>query len=237
MGATSDVWARFESLLARQWPGRWAAPDLPGHGGSSPLREYSFHEVAAAVARGLPALQECRDVVVVGHSLGGVIGLALASGAVDVPVRLVVGLGIKTQWTDADLDRARELAQRPPTYFATREDAGARYLRVSGLAGLVPPHDPAVAAGLRGEDGRWRLAMDPAAFAIGAPDMTGLLAEAKARVVLARGENDAMVSDEDLARFGMPVVTLPGAGHNAHVESPALVLRLSIDGGQPGTSI
>jgi pimeloyl-ACP methyl ester carboxylesterase len=34
LGATGDVWDGWRPLLARRWPGRWLAPDLPGHGGS-----------------------------------------------------------------------------------------------------------------------------------------------------------------------------------------------------------
>jgi pimeloyl-ACP methyl ester carboxylesterase len=34
LGATGDVWDRWQPLLARRWTGRWLAPDLPGHGGS-----------------------------------------------------------------------------------------------------------------------------------------------------------------------------------------------------------
>jgi hypothetical protein len=74
------------------------------------------------------------------------------------------------------LGRAQAAARRPPAWFASREEAAARYLRVSGLAGLLPATDPAVDAGLREQDGRWRLAIDPGAFAVGAPDMGQLLA-------------------------------------------------------------
>ena len=144
-------------------------------------------------------------------------------------MRAVVGVGIKTRWTDDELARAQELGQRPPAWFASRDEAGARYLRISGLAGLVPLDDTAVDAGLREEDGRWRLAMDPAVFAIGAPDMPDLLTHARATVLLARGEHDAMVTAEDLARFATPTVTLLGAGHNAHVESPESVVQLCIE--------
>jgi hypothetical protein len=35
-----------------------------------------------------------------------------------------------------------------------------------------------------------------------------------------------MSTDEQLARLGPPVVTLPGLGHNAHVESPELSITL-----------
>jgi pimeloyl-ACP methyl ester carboxylesterase len=109
---------------------------------------------------------------------------------------------------------------RAPAWFASRDEAAARYLRISGLAGLMAAADPAVDAGLREEHGRWRLAMDPGAFALGAPDMPQLLARSQAPVTLARGEHDAMNTGERLARLGVPTVTLPGLGHNAHVESP-----------------
>ena len=161
-----------------------------------------------------------------GHSLGGVVGLALAARDAGTPVDAVVGLGIKALWSPAELTRAAELAARPVSWFASRTEAARRYLRVSGLAGLVPPDHPVVDAGLRQVDGRWRLAMDPTAFAVGEPDLAALLAATDVPVVLARGENDPMVTDEQLKEYGVPVATLPGLGHNAHVEDPAAVLAL-----------
>jgi len=223
LGATGDVWAGWQPLLARRWPGRWIAPDLPGHGGSPPLAGYTFDGFAAAVAG---AVQPGAPLVVLGHSLGGVVGLALASGSFPVPVRAVIGLGIKVAWTDEDLGRAQAVARRPPAWFASRDEAAARYLRVSGLAGLLPADDPAVDAGLREQDGQWRLAMDPATFAVGAPDMAQLLARSLAPVTLARGELDQMNTDEQLAGLGAATVTLPGLGHNAHVENPELSIAL-----------
>jgi pimeloyl-ACP methyl ester carboxylesterase len=223
LGATGDVWGGWWPLLARRWPGRWLAPDLPGHGGSPPLAAYTFDGFAAAVAG---VLQPSVPIVVLGHSLGGVIGLALASGRLPVPVRAVIGLGIKVVWAAEDLARAQAVARRPLAWFASREEAAARYLRVSGLAGLLPAGDPAVDAGLREQDGRWRLAMDAVAFAVGAPDMGQLLARSQAPVTLARGERDPMNTDEQLARLGAPTVTLSGLGHSAHVESPELSIAL-----------
>jgi pimeloyl-ACP methyl ester carboxylesterase len=223
LGATSDVWTGWWPMLAQRWPGRWIAPDLPGHGGSPPLTAYTFDGFAAAVAGIVPPGAR---TVVLGHSLGGVVGLALASGRFPVPVQAVTGLGIKVVWTGEDLDRAQALAHRPTAWFASRDEAAARYLRVSGLAGLVPAGDPAVDPGLREQDGRWRLAMDPGAFAVGAPDMAQLLAQSQAPVTLARGEHDPMNTDEQLARLGAVAVTLPGLGHNAHVENPELSIAL-----------
>jgi pimeloyl-ACP methyl ester carboxylesterase len=223
LGATCDVWNGWRPLLAERWPGRWLAPDLPGHGGSPPLSEYTFDGLAEAVAglvgSGPPA-------VVLGHSLGGAVGLALAGDRLAVPVQAVIGLGIKVVWADEELQRAQAAAQRPPARYGSRDEAAARYLRVSGLAGLLPADDPAVDAGLREQDGHWRLAMDQGAFGIGAPDMEELLAQSRAPVTLARGQNDPMNTDEQLARLGVAAVTLPGLGHNAHVEDPQLSATL-----------
>jgi pimeloyl-ACP methyl ester carboxylesterase len=225
LGATGDVWDRWRPGLARRWPGRWIAPDLPGHGGSPLLADYTFDGLAAAVA-GVVGPGSDAGVVVLGHSLGGVVALALASGSSGIPVSAVIGLGIKVAWTGEELGRASALAARPPAWFASRDEAAARYLRVSGLAGLLPADDPAVAAGLREQEGRWRLAADPAAYAVGAPDMAVLLARSRVPVILARGEHDPMSTDEQLARLGVPAITLAGLGHNAHVEDPQATMAL-----------
>ncbi|MFY1688624.1 alpha/beta fold hydrolase [Plantactinospora sp. WMMB782] len=260
MGATGDVWRGWAELLAERWPGRWLAPDLPGHGGSAPLDRYSFGPFAAALA-GLFVPGD--RVVVLGHSLGGAVGLALAGQASaelagQVPtepagrgadsaepggrgpdsaepggtgpgwgVEAVVGLGVKVGWTADELGRAAALAARPVGWYDSRAEAAQRHLRVSGLVGIVEPDDPVVDGGLVASgDGRWRLAMDPRAFGVGAPEMAGLLSAASAPVLLARGEHDPMVGSAELARFGVPSDTLSGLGHNAHVEDPAAVLAL-----------
>jgi pimeloyl-ACP methyl ester carboxylesterase len=223
LGATGRVWDGWRPKLDERRPGRWVAPDLPGHGSAVTQSEYTFQSMAAGIAADLD-----RDAsyAVVGHSLGGVVGLALAGGDHGVQVDTVIGLGIKVSWADAELEKARALAERPVTWFDTRDEAAQRYLRVAGLTGLVEPDDESVDAGLVYADGRWRLAMDPGTFAVGAPDMPGLLKASQADVVLARGEHDPMNTDGQLASLHNQVVTLARLGHNAHVEDPAAVLRL-----------
>lgn len=165
-------------------------------------------------------------VVALGHSLGGVVALALSSGWFGTRVTTVVGLGIKVAWTDDELARAGAIAARPVAWFDSRAEAAERYLKVSGLAGLREASDPVVDAGLRQQDGRWRLAVDPAAFGVGAPDMAGLLRASKARVLLARGEHDQLVSDDQLAALSAETAAVSGLGHNAHVENPRAVATL-----------
>ncbi len=99
---------------------------------------------------------------------------------------------------------------RPVGHLPSRAETAARYLRLAGLDGLVDPADPTVGAGVVQTPDGWRVAQDPATFGVRVPAMTDLLADAVCPVVLARGEP----------------VTLPGLGHNAHVEDPAAVVEL-----------
>ena len=143
----------------------------------------------------------------------------------------MVGLGVKVSWPAEDAARAAAMAQRPVATYDSRAEAVDRFLRVSGLTGLVGPDDPMVEGAVvdravEGEGSGWRLAQDPRTFGVGVPDMAGLLAAAGCPVVLARGEHDPMVSHDELAALVPTPVTLPGLGHNAHVEDPGAVLAL-----------
>jgi pimeloyl-ACP methyl ester carboxylesterase len=224
LGATGGVW----SGLVRAYGGLALAPDLPGHGSADWTTSYSFAGHAEAV---LPMLDRFDlPVPVLGHSMGGVVALELARLA-PARVERVVALGVKVSWPEEDAARALAMADRPVATYATRAEAVDRFVRVSGLAGLVAADDPVLDDAVvdreaAGEGSGWRLAQDPRTFGVGVPDMAGLLASASCPVVLARGEHDPMVSHADLAGLVPDPVTLPGSGHNAHVEDPAAVLRL-----------
>jgi pimeloyl-ACP methyl ester carboxylesterase len=210
LGATRKVWSRLAPLVQ----GRWIAPDLRGHGASAHAANYSIGVHAADVA----AFADGAEIVVVGHSMGGAVALALASGWFGVSPRAVFGLGIKVQWSEDELAGLRKLAASQPKIFPTREEAIARYLKVSGLHGLVDT-DP---SGVAEAEGGWRLACDPAAASVGPPAMRELLAAAEAPIHLARGEGDAMMTHAQLAAFDKDARDLPG-GHNVMVENPGAV--------------
>lgn len=237
LGGTGRVWDGVIARIEPHW--HWLAPDLPGHGESPPLpRGYSFGELAAEVARDVArGLDHRRPVTVLGHSLGGVVGLTLASGWFGVDVTAVCGLGMKVRWTDEELGKARAVAAKPARVFATHAEAVERALRVAGLAGLVDERS-AIAGSLVVQHGDgWLTATDPAAFAVGRPDLPGLLAAARAEVTLAAGEHDPMSPLEHLKELAPEPVILPGLGHNAHVEDPAGVqplLERLLPGGDPG---
>ncbi|PXY21372.1 alpha/beta fold hydrolase [Prauserella muralis] len=229
LGANRHVWRGLERQLSARWPGDWLAPDLPGHGEAAGLACYSFGGMAAAVADAVVPAAGGRRVVALGHSLGGVLALTLATGWFGVPVAAVCGLGIKVRWSSEELARAAAVATRPARVFGSRQEAAQRWLRGAGLTGLLAERsdeDAAVDAGVRRDGEGWSLTVDHRAFGVGAPDMTGLLAACRAEVVLAAGEHDPMCPAEHLRDLRPDPVVLPGLGHNAHVEDPAALWPL-----------
>ena len=143
LGTNANVFDRLVGVAEQGWPGGWLAPDLRGHGRSSWAPSYSFDEHAADVAE---LLDGTREVFVLGHSMGGVVGLALAGTSYEVNLAAVVGLGIKVSWSAEDLDRIGQLAERAPATFQSREEAVDRFLKVAALARLAAVDDPVVTA-------------------------------------------------------------------------------------------
>ncbi len=223
LGATRHVWQPMLSTVSARWPGSWIAPDLRGHGASPHAASYALGLHAADVAELVLSSGGWNEIVVVGHSMGGVVALALASGWFGLAPTRVFGLGIKVVWTQDELTRLGEMAAAPVRWLDTKEDAVTRYLKASGLAGHIEANSPAAQAGIvKGESG-WRLASDPATASIGAPPMRTLIDAAHAPVHLARGETDRMVTRDQLRIFDPAAADLAGLSHNAMVENASTV--------------
>jgi pimeloyl-ACP methyl ester carboxylesterase len=219
LGGTGRVWDGVRELAPDA-----LAPDLAGHGTAPRLDGYTYEGWAAELVERLQ-LDGADPLQVIGHSLGGVVGLELAARG-DVDVDLVVGLGIKTSWSDEDLAGLARVADKGVAWFDDAATAVDRHLRTTGLRDVLDPGSAAARAGVAEEGGRWRLAVDPQVHRVDAVDLGALLGRVDTAVVLARGVDDAMSPLEELARHGVPVVEIAGAGHNAHVERPAEVLAL-----------
>ncbi|WP_183100020.1 alpha/beta fold hydrolase [Nocardioides pelophilus] len=221
LGGTAELWRGVETELPGVWAGGWMAVDLPGHGRSSVASSYTFDAQAALVAEALPP---GRDLVLMGHSMGGMVALALAGA--HLGVRRVIGFSIKTWWPPAHVEGMREQSRKPARIFATRDEAVERYLLASGLRGLTDPAAPEHAAGVVEVDGGWRIAQDMGTFDFGVPDMPALLAEVSCPVTLALGSEDKLVRAANYEGLGAEVVTFDGLGHNPHVEDPAALVAL-----------
>jgi pimeloyl-ACP methyl ester carboxylesterase len=203
-------------LAHNRWDGSWIAPDLRGHGASAHAQGYALGLHAADVAETMGS--NWREIVVLGHSMGGAVALALASGWFGVQPARALGLGIKCVWNADELAGLDKMAAAPLRWFATKDEAAARFLKVAGL----PAASDAGAGIVQGEQG-WRLAADAQTATIGPPPMAALVAAAMCPIRLARGETDRMVSAEQLRSFDAKAIDIAGAGHNAMADAPDAV--------------
>lgn len=222
LGATGQVWDRLLSMF--DWPGRVVVPDLRGHGASPAATRYSFGAIASDVAE---LLTDQEPYYVVGHSLGGAVGLCLASGLFGPPPMLVATLGVKIRWSEEEIERMPTLAAKPRRTFETRPAAADWFLKLSGLAGIVEVDDPMTERGVIETSDGWQVTQDPATVIVGAPDIAAMLGQARCRVRMGFGDSDPLVEPEhhrDLgwSRHGPPDVFV-GTGHNCMVEDPGAV--------------
>jgi pimeloyl-ACP methyl ester carboxylesterase len=72
----------------------------------------------------------------------------------------------------------------------------------------------------------WQLAQDPRTFAVAGAPFDSLMASARTRVILARGERDHMVSTAELRAHAPRAIDIAGSGHNVHVEKPDVIVDL-----------
>jgi pimeloyl-ACP methyl ester carboxylesterase len=218
MGANADVWIPLEKHLQ----GRWLAPDLRGHGRSPHGAPYSFAGYAADVA---DLLQQDEEVTIVGHSMGGVVGMLLATGWFGIKVRKVIAFGVKIRWAPDEVPKLHALARAPARMFDTKGEAVERYLKVSGLFGLVDPASALAASGVSEASGKFRLAGDPMAYAAAGADLAHIVKAMKAPLRLGAGSKDPMVNAADMQPFDPKPQLIEGAGHNAQVERPEELWR------------
>lgn len=214
LGANADVWLPIEKNIDR----RWIAPDLRGHGRSPHQGPYGYATYAADVAE---LLQQHEEVDIVGHSMGGAVGMALATGWFGVRVHKVVAFGVKIRWAPDEAPKLHALARQAAKLFEAREQAIERYLKVSGLFGLVDPSSASAQSGVREEGGKWRLAADPMINAAAGPELAPFVRAMQCPLRLAAGSKDPMVNAADMAPYDAKARILEGAGHNAQVEKPA----------------
>ena len=219
MGANADVWLPMEKHL----PGRWIAPDLRGHGRSPHGGPYGFAQFASDVAE---LFGQDEEVTVIGHSMGGAVGMVLASGWFGVRVRKVIAFGVKIRWTPEELGKSHALARTPAKLFDERSQAVERYLKVSGLFGLVDPASALAQAGVREEGGKFRLAGDPLTYAAAGPDLAKIINAMHAPLRMGAGSNDPMVNAADMQPFDPRPFLVEGAGHNVQVEKPGELWQL-----------
>ncbi len=224
MGATGAVWHGVARHLTARGL-RWLAPDMRGHGRSPSDGPFSFDHHAADVAA-LIADEDPARVTLLGHSFGGVVGATLVSGRHGpLPARLIT-LAVKTDWSAEDIALMRALAARPAKVFATFDEAQERYMKVSGLFGLVPPDAPEAAAGVRAVDGGFALAMNPRVGEVSDTDVPATFRAVRCPLRMVAGTADPMATPATMRALDPGALFLPDLPHNAHVADPKAVAAL-----------
>ena len=193
LGGAASNWVELAPALARSY--RVLALDLPGHGGSAPLPAAPSLTPFADVVRTVTEREALLPAAVVGHSLGGLVGLRLALRRPDAvrALLLAAAAGISSG------TRAREVAvttlvlARPARLVAPFRRLVARLeLLRYPVFGFFEVSDPA--------------ALSPAA-------VEGFLAGPALHAdVLSAGR--ALVADDprvDLGGVGCPCIVLAGA--------------------------
>lgn len=222
LGATAAVWHPFVKILEREWNGRWIAPDFRGHGRSVKDGPYTFEQHAHDVAA---LLQSESDIIVLGHSFGGVIAALLGSGDFGPRSAAALAFSVKIRWTEDEVAKGLELGRRPAKIFATREEAIDRYLKMAGLSGLVDANSPDVEAGILAAEDGWKVAQEPGTFSAVGQSVPEALRRAQPPVLLAAGAKDPMVTLDDMRAIDPDAFLFEGTGHNAHVEAPEQIWR------------
>src|SRR5665213_2682555 len=120
LGATGEVWSPLIGVVENEPGWRWTSLDLRGHGRSPWATPYDPAMLAADIGHLLRAIEPpAKRLVVLGHSLGGVVALALASGLFGVRPAAALALGIKVAWTADEQARLTALAGAAPRVFDT----------------------------------------------------------------------------------------------------------------------
>ena len=226
LGANANVWTPMLEHIARDWPGRWIAPDLRGHGRSPRHGPFGIGIHAADIAQLIAhetAHDENADVVIVGHSFGGVVAGVIGSGMFGIAPREIIAFGIKVDWTEAEIERMQEIGRRPLRDLATRAEAVERHLKFAGLHGLLDPASPLTDGGIIAHNGAWRLALNPHAFGAVKGGVEPVMKQCIAPLRLGSGALDQMAPPGALLRVDAQAVTFADCGHNAHWEKPAAV--------------
>lgn len=216
-GQNRHAWratARF--LAAHGWSG-WAI-DGRGHGESGWAEggDYElehFAEDLAALARSLPA-----PPVLVGASMGGLLGLLTAGESAEPLYRALVLVDVTPRWESSGVDRILSFMGMHPEGFESLQaaaDAIARYL---------PHRDRKDPERLRTQlrqhaDGRWRWHWDPRLLERVAreasryiPRLEAAAARVREPLLLLSGERSDVVSEHTIGEF------LRLAPHARHIQ-------------------
>jgi pimeloyl-ACP methyl ester carboxylesterase len=237
-GAHAHWWDHIAPLLALDR--RVVALDLSGHGDSGRRDTYTLGAWAAEVLAVAADAGLTEPPTVIGHSMGGLVTLRLASlqGA-----RLAGAVVIDAPVRDRDLT-PEELAARerrafgPLHVYPSREDAIARFRTIPPQETLpyAAAHVAATsvgpapgAPGGEGGEGGWTWKFDPRIFGREPFGAAMMLTRLDCRVALFRAEHGIMSAQMSQAMYDRlgrvaPVIEIPAAAHHIMLDQPVALI-------------
>lgn len=226
----------FDELARRLPRRRLVVPDLPGHGGSSALPASRTLAGYADAVAGLCDALETDAVDVVGHSLGGVVGLRLAARRPELVRRLVLAAaaGISTSTRLVQASIAFVGVVKPGRVAARRRERIARSPRLRrAVFGPLEVSNPdalserAVHGFLRGPT--MHVDALAAGLALAADDPRQWLDRVRCPVLVLWGARDRQVPVADgfeyARRLHAPLRTIADCGHLLIGERPDACAR------------
>ena len=205
------------------------APDLRGHGDSAwaDPQTYSFDTHAEDLNAFLEKL-DLKDVVLIGHSMGGMISLVYAAAHPGRVGRLIIVDSTMLMPMDR-VTRMREFSARPARSHATQDELVARYRlepAESQLAATEVIHRMAMHSGRQDGEGRWQHKADRRVYTnfeqvAGVP----LWEKIKVPALVIKGEHSTRFNPGVLAeiRARAPQVQsaeVPASDHHITLENP-----------------
>jgi pimeloyl-ACP methyl ester carboxylesterase len=231
-----DWWDRMSPALERRH--RVIAVDLLGHGGSEkPETGYAISNQADLVAQALDRL-EVRDAMVVGHSLGGTVSVALAQQSPQLVDRVVI-VDTAPSHEEGDLGFIANLAFAPVTgefLWRIKPDFAIK----QGLEVAFAPGFDVPDAFVEDLDRMTFSSYDdsPAASEDYGDEkpLDQRMKETHKPLLVIMGAEEQIIDDPAarLAEYrdtvpGAQTKLIPGVGHSPNVEVPALTAKLVLD--------
>jgi pimeloyl-ACP methyl ester carboxylesterase len=233
LGGAASNWVELAPELARDH--RVVIPDLPGHGGSSPLPALPNLDPFADRVGLVLEREDAAPAVAVGHSLGCVVALRLAMRSPQLVRGLVLisAAGIGSTGRRARYALAVSSLIQPGRMLAPFRERIARSERLRALVwGSWATPDgtalsPAASLGLL-EGPSLHTDAAGAAAALVEEDPRVRLENVRCRTLIVWGARDPQVPVDDAfeyaRRLGAPVRVVAGAGHLVIAERPEACL-------------
>ncbi len=240
-GANAHWWDHLAPDLAERF--HVIALDFRGHGDSDfpeQLRAGAFSDDLDATLEHLSA----PEAILVGHSLGAHVALEHAARSAKTPALILLE---PARGASQSRLRATMLALTLGQSYPSREEAIRRFRFLPRAAHAESEMRRRIAAhSVRQEaDGRFGFKFDPRWLGV-PPRGQPVLEDIRCPSLLLRGEESTLLTRDGALEIVSAIpdaqlVEIPGAGHQIHIDQPALVLRAMLeflsrhggDGGPP----